>query len=128
VIAWGEGSVPELIDDGLSGIVVFSLEQAVEAVHQVRYMDRSVVRARFEARFTASHMAAKYVQTFQTLLHAQSKPSYPRFCSPPQGAGRAKHDLGQDSSLSRSQPRRERLTEIQLPHEEEDSDPNVRST
>ena len=99
VIAWGEGSVPEVIDHGVSGIVVSSVEDGVQAIQQVRRLDRRAVRACFETRFTASRMAARYVETFETLLHAQSKlPSLSRILSPLlQATQSATHDLAESS-------------------------------
>ncbi len=75
VIAWNEGSVPEVIDDGVSGVVVSSVEQGVQAVQQVRRMDRRGVRASFEKRFTSARMASSYVSTFESLLDAQRSTS-----------------------------------------------------
>lgn len=69
VIAWGEGSVPEVIDHGVSGMIVSSVDEAVEAVKQIHRLDRSIVRESFEMRFTASRMAADYIDVYETLLH-----------------------------------------------------------
>jgi glycosyltransferase involved in cell wall biosynthesis len=68
VIAWRQGSVPEVITDGVSGFVVSSLEEAVAAVQRVRGMDRKEVRNSFEARFTAARMADDYIKAFAGLL------------------------------------------------------------
>jgi len=68
VIAWREGSVPEVIDHGVSGLIVSSLEEAVAAVGEIRNLDRRGVRKTFEARFTAARMAANYIETFEALL------------------------------------------------------------
>ncbi|MBC6983595.1 glycosyltransferase family 4 protein [Caulobacter sp. 17J80-11] len=67
VVAWGDGSVPEVIDDGVSGFVVDSLDAAVEAVRQAAAFDRNAVRARFESRFTAARMAHDYVAVYESL-------------------------------------------------------------
>jgi len=64
VIAWRCGSVPEIMDDGITGCVVDSVEQAVEAVETVRHLSRSGVRAVFEQRFTAQAMAQRYAQLY----------------------------------------------------------------
>lgn len=68
VIAWGEGSVPEVIDHGLSGMIVSSLDEAVEAVARVDRLSRVAVRDCFETRFTCSRMAADYIETFAKML------------------------------------------------------------
>ena len=70
VIAWRRGSVPEVIDEGVTGFVVNSIDGAVQAVEQVRRLNRTTVRRRFEARFTASHMALKYLAVYEELLAA----------------------------------------------------------
>jgi glycosyltransferase involved in cell wall biosynthesis len=56
VIAWANGSVREVITEGVSGRIVTSIEAAVEAAHQAAQMDRRKVRAEFERRFTAERM------------------------------------------------------------------------
>ena len=82
VIAWDHGSVPEVIDDGVSGVIVSSLAEAVDAVQRVRHMDRKAVRDRFEARFTASRMASNYIEAFERLLDATHRvPCLPRISS-----------------------------------------------
>jgi glycosyltransferase involved in cell wall biosynthesis len=68
VIAFRRGSVPEVIEDGVSGLVVDSEEEAVEAIKRLGKLDRSVVRAAFERRFTARRMAEDYVRHYGKLL------------------------------------------------------------
>ncbi len=74
VIAWNNGSVPEVIDHGVSGLVVESMDQATAAVAQIRDFDRAAVRRRFEARFTAERMAHNYVASYEALI-AKSSPT-----------------------------------------------------
>lgn len=80
VVAWRNGSVPEVIDPGVTGVVVSSLDEAVAAVAAARRLDRAGVRARFEERFTAQHMARGYVAAYQELLKRRttSNPVSPR--------------------------------------------------
>ena len=68
VVAWRNGSVPEIIADGVSGVIVESIEEAVAAVEAVDALDRAGVRRHFEQRFTASRMAADYVAAYERLL------------------------------------------------------------
>ena len=68
VIAWRAGSVPEVIDDGVTGIIVESMSEAVHAVKQVRSMRRLAVRGQFERRFTAVEMAGAYLRIYEQLL------------------------------------------------------------
>lgn len=74
VIAWGNGSVPEVIEHGVSGMIVSSLEEAVEAARHIHRLDRKAVRESFEMRFTASRMATDYIETFERLLRCRQNP------------------------------------------------------
>ena len=67
VIAWRNGSVPEVIEDGVSGFVVDSLEQAVDAVRRLDTLSRRECRLAFERRFTAARMARDYEQVYRHL-------------------------------------------------------------
>jgi glycosyltransferase involved in cell wall biosynthesis len=71
-IAFRRGSVPELINEGTSGLIVDNMEEAVSAVAKVASMDRSACRDDFEARFTSSRMAKDYVKLYQSILSARS--------------------------------------------------------
>ena len=68
VIAWPNGSVPEVVTDGVSGRIVDSIEAAVVAVQQAVQMDRRAVRAEFEQRFTAERMGRAYIAAYRVLL------------------------------------------------------------
>jgi glycosyltransferase involved in cell wall biosynthesis len=66
-IAWRSGSVPEVIDEGTSGVVVDSVQEAVQSLDRIRSMDRAMVRRCFEARFTAEQMANSYLRVYANL-------------------------------------------------------------
>lgn len=68
VIAFRSGSVPEVIQDGVTGFIVEDEEQAIAAVHKLDQLDRRQVRATFEQRFSASRMALEYEREYQKLL------------------------------------------------------------
>lgn len=68
VIAYRRGSVPEVIEENVSGVLVNTVEEAVAAVWRVRNLDRVRGRAEFEHRFTAERMARDYVGIYQQLL------------------------------------------------------------
>jgi glycosyltransferase involved in cell wall biosynthesis len=68
VIAWRNGSVPEIIEDGKTGVIVDSIDDAVAAVGHISCLDRAVVRQRFDSRFTASHMAQNYISAYERLF------------------------------------------------------------
>ena len=66
VIAYRSGSVPEVVDDGVTGFVVNDEVDAVEAVKRVRILDRRAVRSRFEERFSVHRMVDDYVSLYKT--------------------------------------------------------------
>jgi len=74
VIAFNRGSVPEIIEHGITGMIVQDEAEAVAAVGQVMRLPRDRVRQRFEERFTAEHMAQNYVSLYRRLV-ARARPS-----------------------------------------------------
>lgn len=68
VIAYRSGSVPEVVDDGVTGFIVDGEEQAIKAVKELGRLDIRVVRARFEERLAASRMANEYESRYRGLL------------------------------------------------------------
>ncbi|MDE1150467.1 MAG: glycosyltransferase family 4 protein [Azospirillaceae bacterium] len=68
VIAWDNGAMPEIIDQGVTGFVVNSVEEAVDAVAQARTLDRARIRQVFEERFSVTAMARNYVAAYTALL------------------------------------------------------------
>jgi glycosyltransferase involved in cell wall biosynthesis len=68
IIAMRRGSVPEVMDDGVTGFVVNSVDEAVAACARLDEIDRAGVRARFEQRFTARRMAEDYVAIYRRLI------------------------------------------------------------
>jgi len=73
-IAFRRGSVPEVMDDGISGFVVETVEEAVAAVGRLGELDRATVRKQFEKRFTARRMADDYVRVYERLIEARRAP------------------------------------------------------
>jgi glycosyltransferase involved in cell wall biosynthesis len=72
VLAFRCGSVPEVIEDGVTGKVVDSEQEAVAALAAILSYDRRAVRQRFEERFTATRMAKDYVGTYRQLLRMRT--------------------------------------------------------
>jgi glycosyltransferase involved in cell wall biosynthesis len=70
VIAYRSGSVPEVVEDGVTGFIVENEEQAVAAVHRLGRLDRRKIRTRFEERFTAKRMAKEYESQYRKLTAA----------------------------------------------------------
>jgi glycosyltransferase involved in cell wall biosynthesis len=68
VIAINRGSMPELIDDGLTGLLVDSVGEAIAALMQVGAIDRAACRAAVAARFSVETMAERYLELYQRIL------------------------------------------------------------
>ncbi|HET7383430.1 MAG TPA: glycosyltransferase family 4 protein [Pseudolabrys sp.] len=73
VLAFRCGSVPEIIEDGITGAIVDTMEEAIEALPRVIALDRKRVRQRFEQRFSATRMAKDYVGIYRSLLVTSAK-------------------------------------------------------
>ena len=67
VIAFRRGSVPEVIENGVTGFVVDNEDEAVAAVARTLKLDRRGIRATFDKRFTAKRMTQDYVRCYRTL-------------------------------------------------------------
>lgn len=68
VVAFRCGSTTEVIEDGATGFLVDTLEQAVAAAGRAPLLDREAIRARFELRFSATAMARRYLDVYGDLL------------------------------------------------------------
>ena len=68
VIAYDSGSVPEVMEDGVTGFIVREIDEAAEAVGRVRNLSRARCREVFEKRFTAGRMANDYVNLYERML------------------------------------------------------------
>src|SRR5580704_14073621 len=84
VLAFRCGSVPEVIDDGVTGRVVDSEEEAIAALPDILSYDRRAVRRRFEGRFDATRMAKNYVSAYRGLSSRRTTKGEPRSILPPQ--------------------------------------------
>jgi glycosyltransferase involved in cell wall biosynthesis len=68
VIAWGNGSVPEVVADGQTGVVVSSVEEMAAAVDRAGELDPRVLRQRVQERFSAQAMVTSYERIYQRVL------------------------------------------------------------
>ncbi|MBV9394283.1 MAG: glycosyltransferase family 4 protein [Methylobacteriaceae bacterium] len=73
VIAWNNGSVPEVIDDGITGFIVSNVDEAVKAIGRAAQLPRQKIRDVFEERFSATTMAQNYVRLYQALLAGERR-------------------------------------------------------
>ena len=67
-VAFGHGSVPEIITNGVNGFIVDNIEEAVDAVSRIRSLSRADCRQVFEDKFTAARMAADYLRIYEEQL------------------------------------------------------------
>ncbi len=67
VIAFNRGSVPEIVEDGITGFIVEDVNGAIGAVDRLAHLSRDKIRQRFEARFTARRMAQDYLSVYRSL-------------------------------------------------------------
>src|SRR5205823_12566022 len=74
VIAYPFGSVPELVEDGVSGYVVPDQMNAVEAVRGIERIDRRKIRKHFENNFTADRMALEYLKIYERMVNRKKTP------------------------------------------------------
>jgi glycosyltransferase involved in cell wall biosynthesis len=72
VVAWRCGSVPEVVDEGVTGVIVETLEEAIAATRQIERLDRRACYETFLERFSARRMARDYVTLYQRLVEAVS--------------------------------------------------------
>ncbi|MBC7293260.1 MAG: glycosyltransferase, partial [Thermoleophilia bacterium] len=68
VIAFPHGSVPEVIDEGVTGFIVHDVEEAARTVERAAALDRRQIRATFEERFSVERMADEYEEIYQALV------------------------------------------------------------
>jgi glycosyltransferase involved in cell wall biosynthesis len=71
VVAFRQGAVPEVLEDGLTGFVVDGVDEAVEALRRLDELFRPSIRSRFEERFSAAAMAREYCRIYRRLIQLQ---------------------------------------------------------
>ncbi|HET9519230.1 MAG TPA: glycosyltransferase, partial [Actinoplanes sp.] len=67
VIAYARGSMPEVVDEGITGRLVTTMHEAAAAVDTITTIDRGACRARARERFSAARMVADYVRIYREL-------------------------------------------------------------
>jgi hypothetical protein len=91
VLAFRCGSVPEIVDEGVTGAIVETIEEAIAALPRVMALDREKVRQRFEQRFSAARMAKDYLGVYRSLLGSSKSVGVPK--------RETKHRLGTSQEL-----------------------------
>lgn len=89
VMAFNRGSVPEVVEDGVTGFIVEDEDEAVRKMGALLALDRAAVRRSFERRFTAQRMAKDYIKLYKKLLasgehHQRARPLVVNGSSPVQ--------------------------------------------
>jgi glycosyltransferase involved in cell wall biosynthesis len=74
VIAFNSGSVPEVMDHGVTGFIVNDIDEAVGAVGKIHTLDRARVRATFDRRWTSRRMAEDYIDVYEELAENARRP------------------------------------------------------
>ncbi|VWB85771.1 group 1 glycosyl transferase [Burkholderia lata] len=78
VVAFNRGSVPEVIEDGVTGFIVEDVQGAVGALHRIDSLSRTAIRERFDTRFSSKAMAQRYVETYESLGTGTRQPALRR--------------------------------------------------
>jgi glycosyltransferase involved in cell wall biosynthesis len=73
VIAFRRGAVPEVLDEGVTGFIVDTVDEAVRAVERVASLSRTAVRRKFEERFSSARMARDYLEIYRQLLNNDAR-------------------------------------------------------
>jgi len=89
VLAFRCGSVPEIVDNGVTGYIVDSIDEAVTVAGDIIRLDRMAVRRGFEDRFTAERMTRDYINTYRRLMGLSDEKPY---LDEPALVGRASFD------------------------------------
>jgi glycosyltransferase involved in cell wall biosynthesis len=73
VLAFRKGSMPEVIDDGVTGVLVDDIPHALEATRRLLDLPREAVRSTFDRRFSGRRMAEDYVRVYERLLEQRRR-------------------------------------------------------
>lgn len=96
VLAFNCGSVPEIVDDGITGRIVSTVEEAIQAMPQLLQLNRAAIRLQFEKRFSAERMAAGYLEVYRSLQMARPQ----AIASPPSNYEYHSHQARTRSNVS----------------------------
>ena len=111
VIAFRRGSVPEVMNDGVTGFVVDDVDQAVRMVGRIGELSRRRCRAVFEERFDAGRMAREYVAIYRRLAIRRAAPLVPAVWKP------AATPAARRNGSAKTSPAAARTKEVLKPHE-----------
>jgi glycosyltransferase involved in cell wall biosynthesis len=99
VLAFDRGSVPEVVDDGVTGYIVNDVDAAVDVLPRLLSLDRRQVRRRFEQRFTSARMAEDYLRVYDRQLDGRLQPRHQQTRTTPQARSLSRNGNGKNSQL-----------------------------
>jgi glycosyltransferase involved in cell wall biosynthesis len=102
VLAFRCGSVPEIVEDGVTGCIVSDVDQAVWTIPNLLALDRRTIRSRFEERFSSARMAADYVRVYQEIFRNHTAPDRELSALAPRSVTIDGHCLEVPSAAARS--------------------------
>jgi glycosyltransferase involved in cell wall biosynthesis len=73
VVAYGRGSVPEILSNGVNSFIIDNVDEAINAVRNLSAIDRHMCRSSFDQRFTARQMAENYLQVYQDVIASRQE-------------------------------------------------------
>lgn len=74
MVAFDHGSIPEIVEPGVTGFIVADMASAILAASRVDRLDRTLIRSRFEDRFSVERMVDDYLDVYRA-LYATSSPA-----------------------------------------------------
>lgn len=77
VIGWRNGSVPEVLENGITGYIINSIDEAVQAASEVHKLDRARIRRTFDKRFTVDQMTDQYTDAYERLIGVEHRNGRP---------------------------------------------------
>jgi glycosyltransferase involved in cell wall biosynthesis len=95
VLAFRSGSVPEIVEEGITGRIVSDIDEAVRALPGLLALDRKAIHSRFEERFSSARMARDYARVYQRMLRAHPAPKRQLSARAAPSAAINGHGLGQ---------------------------------
>lgn len=102
VLAYRRGSIPEIIEDGLTGFVCDSLAEMVSAVERVQFLDRRRCRQAFEERFTVERMVRDYLDVYEQMLSEEGGSRISRVARRGPILARCRERIGRDAGHSKA--------------------------
>jgi glycosyltransferase involved in cell wall biosynthesis len=102
VVAFRRGSVPEVIDHGVTGFIVDDIEESLQALDKISHFDRERCRMVFEQRFSAARMAGDYWKIYQRLIEAKSRTRVRRLAEAAESLDLAVRPNGEAANFSQS--------------------------